>query len=329
MRKITFCFLGILLVWGCTTKEQQNKGVLKEKTFSEAKELQISDSVEIEETFNLLSWKITANNICFVTSGLTDDFVSVYSYPTCEKQYDYGKIGQGPNEFITLNCGDAKEDMLLYDIMARKLELLYIGNDSLKISKILPLYNDKDGVCKPFTFISHIRGDKYLMKVDEVEASSWEIADLGKKEILHSFDNPIRKENMSYTPFDFIQCVNDSALAVAYKYMDRIELYSIVNDKIELKCALGSDKDQSDEKSYNNLICYYLSVIPYSESFFCLKSSDGNRMGNVIEVYDLNGECKLKYTLSKSVSSINIDKKGCIVGYVQDLDKTILYKFER
>lgn len=318
-----------MAVSACTMQKTQDSFRMKERSFNQIIELPALDSTEIQETFQLGTWKINSEYICFVTYGLTEGFLSVYSYPACEKLYDYGKIGQGPNEFITLMCGEANsEDMLLYDIMGRKIVQLSIGNDSVRISKTLPLYNDVSGMCKPFTYISQIEKDKYLMKVDDVETSVWEIADLKKGgKVLDTHYNMLRKENTSYTPFDFIQCISDSMVMVAYKYMDRIELYSIADDKMKAIFALGSEKDQSDLKSYNNLMEYYISIASHSGLFYCLKSNDGTNVGNIVEVYDNNANCSIKYMLEKGVNAIKIDKGGVIVGYFQDIDRTVLYKF--
>lgn len=315
-------------ICGCTKQKQHEDFFNKEKVFIKTQELGISDSIEIKETFDMLSWKINANNLCFVTYGVTTDFLSVYSYPACKKLYGYGEIGQGPNEFITLNSGDAMaEDMLLYDIMGRKLVQVTPENDSICVVKMLPLYNNERGLCKPFTFISQITDDKYLMKVDENDFSSWDIVDLKDGEILDSYKNLIRKEGSSYTPFDFIQHVSDSTLIIAYKYIDRIEIYSITDNKIKPRFALGNKNDQSDIKDYNYLMQYYLSVAVYSGSVLCLKSSDGTETGDIIEVYDFNGSPKEKYFLKKRVNSINVDSDGRIVGYVPAIDRTILYRF--
>lgn len=201
MRKSIIYLLFLFVVASCTKQKQHESFCVKERSFDEARALNVSDSIEIEDMFDLLSWKISSNRICFVTGAVPNNFLSVYSYPVCRKLFDYGKIGQGPYEFITLNCGDAvAENMLLYDIMGRKLVELSFGGDSLRVLKSLPLYNDEKGLCEPFTFVSQVRGNQYLMKVDGFDSSYWDIADLGQGKILDSYKNPIRKKDSSYTP---------------------------------------------------------------------------------------------------------------------------------
>lgn len=102
---------------GCTTRDKQAEIIWKERNIPKAVHLQVVDSLVINQPFNLLSWSINGNSVCFVTSGMQDGFLSVYSYPECMKRFDFGKIGQGPDEFITLNAGEARNNrLLLYEL---------------------------------------------------------------------------------------------------------------------------------------------------------------------------------------------------------------------
>lgn len=317
----------VAMIGGCAPKGQHKGLEQKAWTFAEPTALQVSDSMEIGDMFNLLTWKISGGTLCLVTANQPEGFLSAYSLDG-KKLYSYGSIGQGPGEFYTLNAGEAMAgDVLLYDIMNRRVVQFSIGNDTLHIAKTLSLYNDEEGMCKPFTFISQIKEDTYLMKVDERDSSFWDVVDLGKGKVLASYANPLRKEGKPYTPFNFLQSISGSVLAAAYTYMDRIEFYSLANDTIVPQWVFGNDKDQSDAKSYENLANYYLSVVSCPESFVCLKSTDGTRLGNRVEVYGTDGSCKASYVLSRPVSSIHVDADGCLVGYVADVDRTILYRF--
>jgi hypothetical protein len=90
---------------------------------------------------------------------------------------------------------------------------------------------------------------------------------------------------------------------------------------------MGNQSDQSELKDYDDLKSYYLAVVSHSDYFYCLKSSDGTEDGNLIEVYDKTGKATAHYILNKAVSSIRFDNEGHLVGYVPDIDQTILYRF--
>ena len=113
---------------------------------------------------------------------MTDRFLSLYEYPGNKKLFECGKIGQGPGEFITLNAGEATDgNILLYDIMGRKALIYALKSDSLQIINRLPLYNDEEGLCKPFTFITQIDRDNYLMKIDDATLPHGRSRTCGKK----------------------------------------------------------------------------------------------------------------------------------------------------
>lgn len=324
------CFYGfLLLLLGCTSSGKHKEAFLKERNFAVSRDLLVSDSMKLEDTFDLLAWTIGRDAVAFVTYGLTEGFLSVYSYPACQKLYDDGKIGQGPDEFITLNAGNTSNNgfLILYDIMGRKLRQLAVGTDSVHVLQSLPLYVNQDGFCKPFTDISLVDGTRYLMKVDDMQTSAWELADLEQGKVVSSYVNSIRKAETSYTPFDFIQSVSDSIFLVAYKYIDRIEMYSISTNAIRPLLVYGNNQDSSDLEDYNDLPYYYISVLSYAGQFYCLKSADGTEKGKIVEVYDSKGDCQIIYMLERKVTSLAMDAEGYLVGYVPKIDGTVLYRF--
>ena len=328
MKALLYTLLLIVGMTGCTSQEKTTDIKWKERNLPEATLVYAYDSLKIDQTFHLISWNIKDNRICFVTSGMTDRFLSLYEYPGNKKLFECGKIGQGPGEFITLNAGEATDgNILLYDIMGRKALIYALKSDSLQIINRLPLYNDEEGLCKPFTFITQIDRDNYLMKIDDATASSWEIANLREEKAIGSLTNSFRKPNTSYTPFDFIQCIHDTTLVVASAYADRIEYYSIKANHIRPLFAMGSRKDQSELKDYDDLMAYYLSVVSQSGYFYCLKSTSGTERGNLIEVYDSEGKAVACHMLDKEVSSVRFDSEGNLVGYVPDINQTLLYQF--
>ena len=112
-----------------------------------------------------------------------------------------------------------------------------------------------------------------------------------------------------------------------YDYADRIEYYSIKDNHIRPLFAMGSRKDQSELKDYDDLMAYYLSVVSQSGYFYCLKSTSGTERGNLIEVYDSEGKAVACHMLDKEVSSVRFDSEGNLVGYVPDINQTLLYQF--
>lgn len=118
--------------------------------------------------------------------------------------------------------------------------------------------------------------------------SSWQLANLRTGNIDWEYVNPLIGEAEIYTPFDFIQCVDGSTLAVAYRYINLVELYEFIPEKgLVLKSKYGLPDNQEDIEDYDDLRYYNLAATVINGKLYCLRSADGGEEGNVVEVYDL------------------------------------------
>lgn len=303
------------------------------QSFENDLELNSVDSVFIPEIIELAGWKITNDKVIFMSYGLHENFIRVYSYPEFHLLYSGGRKGQGPDEFVTINWGDAKQknEFIIYDIMNSKLNLYVTSSDSISCMKWYDLGHGSDGVCKPYTRILHLNDNRFLMKYDSPNESKLEIVDLDKKKIVAQQENLLRKryeKRMSYTPFDFNFSVWDDHLLVTYNYVDRMELYDINSEQISLRMIVGNPDDQSELKDYNSLKCYHVSLISDNRFFYCLKSKGGSDLeGDVIEVYDEKLTPLYRLQLRQSLESISVDSHGILWGYKEDKNGFYLYKY--
>ena len=322
--------LFLLLLSAYNNKVPTTPIKIKERIFPTCEYMEIKDSFQIPQVFKLICWELKDSTVSFVSMDEMDDFVVTYRLPSCQKKISGGHIGQGPGEFVTVNGGQAmNHNLLLYDIMGRKLRIFDASGDSLQMLRAWPLYNDEEGMCKPFTFISQLSDHTFLMKVDYPYASWWEIADLTTSTVLDSLPNPHRNpEKRSYVHCNFKQCVADTVLVAAYAYTDCIDYYSLADNRITPLFSLGRFVDRSNIPDYPVSMRCYLDVASCGQYFYCLKSSKGAASGNRVEVYDFSGTCRQLYQLPTEVSSIRIDQEGNVWGYREADDCTTLYKFQ-
>lgn len=110
--------------------------------------------------------------------------------------------------------------------------------------------------------------------------------------------------------------------------MNRIEVFSIKENQFTPVLIIGDDKDQSDIEHYDALKNFHLQVISDKHYFYCLKSSNVEEYGNIIEVYDKEGNIVHSFLLDKKVESIAIDDNIFLWGYKANIDNTILYKYK-
>lgn len=325
-RSLCLWLLGFALA-ACKGQGAGGQIEMRECALPACEAMSVCDSLQIPQVFHTLAWEVDDSVVSFVSRDVEDLIVS-FRLPSCELKHNGVHIGQGPDELITLNAGKAQDrHLLLYDIMSRKLRLYDAGGDSLQLTRIWPLYNDEEGMCKPFTFVTQLSDEAFLMKVDGAEVSCWEIADLKKGVVLDSYVNPCRKAESTYTPFTFVQSVSDTLLFVAYEYMDYIEYYSLAGNRITPLFAMGHYEDYSDVPDYEELKICHVDVDAFGGRFYCLNSDEGFEWGRVVEVYNGEGKCEHRYVLPLAVSSIRLDGQGNLWGYVEAANCTMLYKF--
>ena len=297
--------------------------------FKFSKDLSVSDSLALNDVFQIWNWKLTDSNLAIIDQTKGDTLLYVYAWPDfVRKDYSIRK-GNGPGEFIVLNPGQAKDrnNMLVYDIMRRQAFLYEVeGKDNTPVAEFgLPV--DGDGLALPITSLNQVNDSVFVAKVDGYDAPEWKIVNLKNQEILHSQNPVIADEKNPDIVFDFIQEAKNNRLMVAYEYIDRVEIYDITPDyKMELKEAYGADKISSGIADYQNKEGRSLSICSDDKNFYLLKSQEGEDAGNVVESYNIaSGVREGLYSLDKSVESISIDPKGRLIGHMPDADQSIFY----
>lgn len=289
VRNYTIIILSVLLCAcrGHVTKEQEQAGYATPE-FGSEQSVAVADSVVIAEQFKTYNWKVGDGRLA-VQDMSNKDILKVYSWPGGERIMSGVNLGQGPDEFVVINGGDAAKtsQMLLYDMMKRRTIVYDTSGDSIFSTSIYDLPTD-NGMPYPYTYISQINDSLFVMKMDMPMKSSWQLANLRTGNIDWEYVNPLIGEAEIYTPFDFIQCVDGSTLAVAYRYINLVELYEFIPEKgLVLKSKYGLPDNQEDIEDYDDLRYYNLAATVINGKLYCLRSADGGEEGNVVEVYDL------------------------------------------
>ena len=335
--KTNICiFILVCLLASCQEKKKDNLQVpVKEMVCECQKEIQCCDSVEISQVFRLYHWKIMDDKIVFCSNNL-DDFISVYSYPQLKFLYSFGKTGQGPGEFVTKNWGNNKEPgfITLYDIMKSSLYKYKIENSEFALECKYSLLKDDDNLCRPFTKIIQMNDSVFIMKEDGRD-TKLHLANLRNQQDYDTYQCTLREqcalrkgESVSYTAFNYDFDVIGNHILLAYNYIDRLELLHLnEGNKIVPQLILGSDEDQMDSPD-PDLKCYFLDIGSYDNLFLCLKTKNGvEEEGNVLCIFDIDGNYKSQIILDQCVSSIDIDKMGTLVAYKEKVDSSTFYRY--
>jgi hypothetical protein len=164
------------------------------------------------------------------------------------------------------------------------------------------------------------------------EYTEIEVVDIHSNTVLQTFRNLIiRKPKTIYTTYYFGMAANEKNLALAYKYMNRLEVFEY--DTIMKPCLIiGSDRDQHGLKRWEDYITYYTQVLCDDNYIYGLyQGRKENEIKNsYIEIYTFDGTPVLQIELDRYIYSIQPDKKrNCIYGYSPDnsFDFAYIYPF--
>jgi hypothetical protein len=264
-------------------------------------------------------------------------FLSVYSYPDFRLLYRYGTRGQGPDDFITVNWANTynENELILYDIMKKKLHLFEISDNLVKKTNTFNLLEMKDEkLSKPCTMIHQINDSIFLMKVDMPESITLEITDLKNSRQISSYVGLPQVKNierglLSFL-YDFKLEYRNNTIICAFKNIDRIEIlqmdneYSIIHQltvgekKLPTKYLLDSEGKRS---------LFYTDVKCSSKYIFAVFQGKKNK--STIEIYDLKGNGISKLFLDHHVETILISPdSNYIYAYHQLVDYDIILKYE-
>lgn len=317
----------VLCCISCNNSKTSKETNQCDKKFENKMSLFAVDSIMVNQVFDMATWNVNDNGLAVVNNEFSDSIVSLFSLLDGELIKKRYMFGNGPEEFVVINPGSAKDSnsILVYDMMKRKMSLVDTNNKSLKINVEYSLPVDGDGLAQPYTYINQFNDSLFLMKLDTPDESSWQMADLKNSKILWSEKNIIRDAKYSYTPYDFIQSISDSTLLIAYKYIDLIEFYNISENGVRHLISYGNPVAQSELKDYELLTSNYLSVASDRRYYYCLLSNNGDEWGNQIEVYDVSSHKPIYvYSLDKNVYSIRYHNNR-LIGYSPEDDKSTFY----
>jgi hypothetical protein len=161
-----------------------------------------------------------------------------------------------------------------------------------------------------------------------------ELVNINNKHILQTFSNLIkRKPETIYTTYYFHMAASKKNVVLAYNYIDRLELfqYNESQQRVIPILIIGSNKDQSENKNFDDYISYYTDVDCDSQYIYALfQGKKKDQMTNsTIEVYTMEGKPVTKIILDRYIESFALDlHRNKIYGYnpYQSFDYVYIYQ---
>jgi hypothetical protein len=334
--KVIFSSLfAAVLFGGCSNKTETGIKQIPKPVFEKSISLS-PDSVAIDVAVGISGWKLAGDQIVILSVQDREHFLYTFSVPDFKLLYEYGKYGQGPDEFIAVNWLDmTKENQLgLYDIPRRSMHLYNLEPDTLYRYRTF-MFKPWDGnLCKPYSFIQQLNDSVFLMKADmrEIDHTEIEVVDICSDTVLQTFRNQITREPETiYSAYYFEMAADEKHLVLAYNYINRLEVFEY-DTVMKPVLLIGSDRDRHDLKRWEDYVTYYTQVLCDDKYIYGLYQGrkEDEIENSYIEIYTLDGAPVLQIELDRYIRSIQPDKKrNCIYGYSPNdsFDFAYIYPF--
>ena len=336
---LKFSWLSLLFVAISCSQNTNNKQILtanQDYPKFNSKQLIAIDSIHFTDSVHkYFVWKKLGEDKLIAIPNSGQKLVHVYSYPDFTSLGAHLQRGRGENEYITRNWAATPDpnEFILYDIMRKGLYTYTVNNFGEVMQKeYFPLYldtaNTANAMTKPFTFIQRIKGDEFLMKVNDRNNAYFERSNLAKGTVIETIPlTPLEEqsdEKFDYYKYHFQTLLHEKHLLKYYSEMDRLEFLKI-NAKgiLENFVSYGNTEPPLEDEETDFL--FYIDAQNEGSDVFLLKliqDEKGNRIGSAIEHFKMDGTPVAKYVFDRAVSLAHVDLKlKKIFAYEQQMDK--------
>lgn len=195
-------------------------------------------------------------------------FLTIYNLQ--ENSYiQYGNIGQGPKEFIVPSLCEMKEPekIGIYSNSMNKLDVLHFNSDSLLYVKTLhfPLWNKQRGIPKAYTRLIQYNDSLFIGTSFMPKEISVELMNLKTEKVVNSVNFPLKPKEGEYSgPYECKIAAEMNFIVAAYRYINRLEIYKLSDQKFQLNTIIGDANNQYDLyrlNKDNEMILHYSDIV--------------------------------------------------------------------
>lgn len=256
-------------------------------------------------------------------------FLKRYSLKANLVLWSGGSIGSGHLEYISPGIveGISKGTILLYSNTLGRVDEYSTSKDPVMLhSAKLPVWSEIHGIPKPYTRMVRVNDSIVLGTYFLPRKVGADIINVSQGVLVSDFPLGItQNEETPSGPYEFKVAAGGSYAVVAYRYIDRLEFYSVdPNGITTLTKTLGNDETQMD--LYNadrddEMIRYYSDVFVYEDYLFVLRQNiEDGRMSDAnthLLVYDLESGANVEnIALGREVSELQV---------IPDIDRIAFY----
>lgn len=293
------------------------------------------DSIALPFLFYPERWFLSHGDL-YVLNSRAAPFLTVYSLPERRVRTQWGAIGRGPHEFPIPSLGEMrdKDRVAIYSNSLNRMETFELQADSFvyRSTALIPT----GGGPKPYTRLVQYNDTLFVGTSFLPRQIAVELLDMRGERIVDAVDFPLRPAEGGYSaPFECKAALCGDRMAVAYRYIDRIELYDLSPQGFRLTHVIGSDTSQEElcaQDRDDEMLFYYSDIVCGQRYVYALWQ--GVRTGNLgttesrIEIFDAaNGEMLRILSPARYLTDIVVDEKAGIIYGHDPLNEECLYVF--
>lgn len=330
---------GILLLTALTncTNNGENSVVHREKTDLVPIACPV-DSIALPFLFYPERWFLSHGDL-YVLNSRAAPFLTIYSLPEQRVRTQWGAIGRGPHEFPIPSLGEMcdKDRVAIYSNSLNRMETFELQADSLTYLSTFhfPVWMKRQrSLPKPYTRLVQYDDTLFVGTSFLPRQIAVELLDMRGERIVDAVDFPLRPSEGGYSaPFECKAALCGDRMAVAYRYIDRIELYDLSPQGFRLTHVIGSDTSQEElcaQDRDDEMVFYYSDIVCGQRYVYALWQ--GVRTGQLgttesrIEIFDAaNGEMLRILSPARYLTDIVVDEEAGIIYGHDPLNEDCLY----
>lgn len=335
---IVLCVLMLTTLAGCAVSD--GDGIIHREKTDLAPVVCQADSILLPFLFYPERWYLSHGDLYVLNSRATP-FLTVYSLPERRVRTQWGSIGRGPHEFPLPSLGQMrdKERVAIYSNSLNRMEVFSLDADSLLFQSVyrFPVWvKGARNLPKPYTRLVQYDDTLFVATSFLPRRIAIELLDLRNEQIVDAVDFPLHPSDEGYSsPFECKAALCADRMAVAYRYIDRIELYDLSPGGFRLTHVLGSDTTQEElcaQDRDDEMRFYYSDVVCCQNRVYALwQGVPAGTLGKAesyIEIIDvLTGTTLHVVSTGRYLTDIVVDEKAGIIYGHDPLNEHCLYVF--
>ena len=341
---LIYCLLSsaaVVLTYACDSAGQSNQCL--EKRFA-VELIPETDSVSLSYLIHPFRWYIQDDKM-LIEDLNGEYFGHMFSLPDLKPVCRFGRQGHGPNEYVNpgLACMRRGTDAALFEAIPNRMDMYcLLPTDSMELVQTwqFPEWMKERQLPKAYSRLWQVKDSLFIGVAFPLRFPEIDLLDMSVPAVTASLDFPLQgSEQAGSYPYLFAASYGGGKLALAYRYIDRIEVYDVSPGGFVLDYVIGDGQAQEELSIQNRddeMICYYTAVACDGNRILALHQGNTEAqmhedgINSTVEVYHApTGRGEALWTLDMRIDDLSWDAvRGVLYGYSALSDSAQFYVFQ-